>query len=486
MAVFPRALRDGFRAALLLRPRGNPGQAGAGTLVAALLVYILLEALGAYLNTDAPREIQPWGLIVILADTMLTLVAAWLLVWFSGRKGITWGVASVAVLATAMTSMLVHWPLMSLASWLYRNGQDGFSMIVAWLSLLWWLPVLLRLATWLAPKRLSRSVLAAMLAYTVSAALWWWLPSISLMAQVEAGPAADWTLDDADRITGTGFDGSIEESDETWIDFDPEAVIYDQPRLLQSAIDSLKPRQPGKPNLFVVAFAGDGGEDVFRNEVEYVDQLFSRRFDASGHVLVLENNPATVETRPLATLTNLRLALAAVAQRMDTAEDILLLYLSSHGSSDHELYVSMDPLPLNQVTPEDLAAALATEPSIRWKVLVVNACYSGGFIDALRDDSTMVITAARSDRTSFGCGTESEITYFAKAFLAEALNETRSIPDAFELARAKVDTWEEAEQGDKRSEPQIASSRSIESKLESWRKTLPEATTVEFMPTTKQ
>ena len=119
---------------------------------------------------------------------------------------------------------------------------------------------------------------------------------------------------------------------------------------------------------------------------------------------------------------------------------------------------------------------------MRWKVLIVNACYSGGFIDALRDDSTLVITAARSDRTSFGCGTESEITYFGKAFLAEALNETTSIPEAFEQASRRVAEWEQQEQGEQRSEPQIATSRSIEAKLQQWRLGLPDAPPVEFAP----
>ena len=139
---------------------------------------------------------------------MLTLAAAWLLVWFSGRRDITWGVASVAVFATAMTSVLIHWPLLTLAGWLYQNGQDGFSMVVAWISFAWWLPVLLRLATWLAPKRLARSMPAAALAYIVSAALWWWLPSATLIVQAEPDPAEHVMEDDPDRINRRRFRGS--------------------------------------------------------------------------------------------------------------------------------------------------------------------------------------------------------------------------------------------------------------------------------------
>jgi len=266
-------------------------------------------------------------------------------------------------------------------------------------------------------------------------------------------------------------------------DFDAEHVIYSQSDLLDAAVDQLTPQTPGKIDLYVVAFAGDGEEDVFRNEAEYAETLFAKRFDAQGHVLVLENNPATVSTRPLATLTNLSWALDGIARKMDPAEDVLLLYVTSHGSEDHQLLVDLDPLPLNQIGPNDLAEALKTNPGIRWKVLVVNACYSGGFIGALRDDSTMVITSARADRTSFGCGSESDITYFGKAFLAEALNKTTSIREAFDLARQSVADWEDDDK-EKHSEPQIASTHSIEAKLEAWRKTLNAGAAVPFVPVT--
>ncbi|HEV7491564.1 MAG TPA: C13 family peptidase, partial [Rhodanobacteraceae bacterium] len=183
----------------------------------------------------------------------------------------------------------------------------------------------------------------------------------------------------------------------------------------------------------------------------------------------------------LATLTNLTWALDEIAKKMDPAEDVLLVYVTTHGSHDHELLVDLDPLPLDQIAPDDLADALKTHPGIRWKVIVVNACYSGGFIDALRDDSTLVITSARSDRTSFGCGADSDITYFGKAFLAQALNQTTSIPDAFEQAKKSVAAWEDAEK-DQHSEPQIASTRSIEAKLAAWQRTLHAGAPVPFVP----
>jgi hypothetical protein len=469
------SLRDGLLASLLIKPRGNPLLAGPGAFVLALAVYFAIQAFVSSLDTPPPRMILGWGVSQVLADSLLTLIAAWALVRMAGRSGIVWSVSAIALAATAWTSLVVHWPLQYLASLAFAHGNHPLSATLLWVSLAWWFLVLVRLAIWLMPRRLPRALPVAMLAYALSAMPWWWLPGAPLITHDEA-QAQLASEASSDVIVDSGFENSA------GFQFDPERLMFDQPYRLTEAIDALRPRVPGKTNLYVVAFAGDGSENVFRNEVEYVERLFSERFDAQGHVIVLENNPASIEARPLATLTNLGVALDAIAERMDPAEDILLVYLTSHGSRDHQFYVALDPLPLNQIVPEDLVDALDTSPSLRWKVLIVNACYSGGFIDALRDDSTMVITAARSDRTSFGCGSESEITYFGKAFLAEALNETNSFPEAFELAVKKVAEWEALEQGAERSEPQIASSRSIEAKLQKWRLGLPPAPAVEFSP----
>ena len=481
MHPFTSMILDGIRITFLRRPRGNIAVLGGSAFVASLLFYLLIEIVSGVLQSQPPRMFVGWGLSTMLADSTLTLLGAWLMVRISGRTGITWGVAAVALVATATTSLAIQWPLQAVALWLYRAGSGWGALAVTWMIQLWWLFVLIVLARWLMPKHLPKAVLAAMFAFAISSLTWWWMPGAPLIMQDQAAAQQMLQSDSRDAIIGSGFDEELVDQGPT---FDPEQLMFDQPQLLGSAIDALRPRVPGKTNLYVVAFAGDGGENVFRNEVEYAGKLFAQRFAAEGHILVLENNPASVDSRPLATLTNLRIALAAIAEQMDPSEDILLVYLTSHGSHDHQLYIALDPLPLNQITPEDLAEAVHTSPSMRWKVLVVNACYSGGFIDALRDDSTMVITAARSDRTSFGCGLESEITYFGNAFLADALNKTTSIPEAFNAARKTIAEWEARDKVEETSEPQIASSRSIEAKLDSWRRGLPEHAAVPFSPAT--
>lgn len=318
---------DGIRSALLRRPHGHAAQTGPGMFVAMLVLYAVIQLIIGFSTSDEPRILSPWGINTLLADTLLTLLAAWLLAVMCARRAITWGVASTALAATTAVGVLIQWPLDILVLRLTEDGNFGAA---GWLYLLgrcWWLFALFAIARWLRPRRLLANLAAAAVAFAVSAAPWWWLPAIPLVEQDYEALAAleNQTGDD---ITGTGF-----EEDASAPSFNPEDLMYAQPLLMQNTIAALKPRTPGKPNLFVIAFAGDGSENVFRNEVEYASLLFSSRFDAQGHVLVLENNPASLETRPLATLTNLQTALDAVATRMDPAEDILLLYVTSHGSS---------------------------------------------------------------------------------------------------------------------------------------------------------
>lgn len=261
----------------------------------------------------------------------------------------------------------------------------------------------------------------------------------------------------------------------------PEQVIYAQPGLLDKEVARLKPRTPGKVNLYAIAFAGDGSENVFRNEAEYFDKLFTQRLGAAGHVLVLENNPASLTTRPLATWTNLEDALDAVASKMDLNQDILLVYFTTHGSEDHTLLVDMDPLPLDQIGAHDLPGILAEHP-FQYRVVIVNACYSGGFIPPLKGSNSMIITAARSDRSSFGCGEQSRLTWFGHAFLVDALNRTDDLQDAFRFARRQVAAWEKRD-GYEASDPQLSAGKGITVQLAKWRKGFKPGPAVPFAPT---
>ncbi len=247
-----------------------------------------------------------------------------------------------------------------------------------------------------------------------------------------------------------------------------EAVLYRQPGLVARALSGVRSGQRGVVELFYLGFAGDGEQRVFKNEVLLAERILARHFGARGRTLVLFSDRQGLNRYPLATVTNLREALKGVAARMDRDEDILFLFVTSHGSKDHRISVRLGELPLQDLPAAELAEALA-EAGIKWKVIVVSACYSGGFIAPLRDENSMVITAARADRTSFGCSDEAELTYFGKAFLQESLATTPSFGAAFARAARLVRAME-VKQEYTPSEPQIAYRPAILRKLGEWRR----------------
>ena len=243
-----------------------------------------------------------------------------------------------------------------------------------------------------------------------------------------------------------------------------EEALTAQPRLLFEALTSLEEREPGTTNTYFVGFAGDADQDVFRNDMESAQEVVDDRLHTQGRSVVLINSPRTVLETPLATVSNLRATLSTIGRLIDVDEDIAVLYLSSHGSADHKLYVNFPPLALQQLTPTVLNRILQ-ESGIRWKVVIVSACFSGGFVEPLKDPQTIVITSSRADRTSFGCDNKSEFTYFGQAYFQEALKATDSYIDAFELARQAIARREKAD-GLTPSEPQMYVGDAIRKKLD--------------------
>ena len=251
---------------------------------------------------------------------------------------------------------------------------------------------------------------------------------------------------------------------------DPESVLFRQYPLLTSALAKVTSARPGVPELFFVGFGSHGDQDVFMKEVVYTRDLFERRFGVHGHAVNLINNRTTLRDTPLATVTNLRKTLQYLSQVMNKEEDILFLFLTSHGSPEHELSVELADLPLQHLSAKRLGKVIS-DSGIRWKVIVVSACYSGGFIKDLADDHTMVITSAREDLTSFGCSDDADMTYFGRAFFKLSLEKEASFLDAFEHAARLVSDWEDKDHF-VHSQPQISSTPLIEGQLARWRRGL--------------
>jgi hypothetical protein len=244
---------------------------------------------------------------------------------------------------------------------------------------------------------------------------------------------------------------------------DVEEAYYAQARLVGEAAAALRGNRPGVVDLYFVGFAGTADQDVFLREVRSVTELFDRRFDTAGRSMMLINNPRTLETLPLASVNNLRRALGAIGKLMDPQEDVLFLFLTSHGSRDHRLAVDFWPLRLNYLPAEQLKKLL-DESGIKWRVIVVSACYSGGFIEPLKDENSLIMTASRADRNSFGCSNENAFTHFGRAYFDRQLRRTHSFIEAFAKSQIAIQD-READENLTPSMPQIHIGRQIEAKL---------------------
>ena len=138
-----------------------------------------------------------------------------------------------------------------------------------------------------------------------------------------------------------------------------------------------------------------------------------------------------------------------------------LLYFSSHGSPAG-LVLGDTTLP-----PQRLAAMVNAICGDRPTIVVISACFSGVFVPALAAPNRMILTAARPDRTSFGCGGTNRYPYFDSCFLAASTQAT-DFDDLADRTRDCVGVTERATGMTPPSDPQISIGSSIEAHLPGW------------------
>lgn len=241
-----------------------------------------------------------------------------------------------------------------------------------------------------------------------------------------------------------------------------EELQFAQQSRLDTALTEMAALPHKSPASWFVGFAGYGEQHVFADEIALAAREFAARYDAYDRNIILVNDRRDPAQLPLASAPALHYTLRRIGAMMGP-DDVLFLSLSSHGSEDGSISISNDGRSPADLSAIDLAAMLR-EAKIPWKVVVVSACYSGAFIDALRDEHTIVLTAAAADRTSFGCGDDRDLTYFGEAFYQDAIPGAPTLRAAFEQAREEIAAWEKKEQF-VASDPQAFFGAAMEKKL---------------------
>ncbi len=217
------------------------------------------------------------------------------------------------------------------------------------------------------------------------------------------------------------------------------AEILDQRRRLDAELAKLQPQRPGTVDAFVLSIALDS-DPVFAREAREAGRVLARRYDGAGRTLTLAGPDGQRNDLPQGSIDALILSLAKIAEVMDTEEDVLVMYSTSHGL-DLGLAYHYGDTGYGILSPQRFASVLE-ELGIEKRLLILSACFSGVFVPELASTDTAILTAAAGNRTSFGCEAENDWTFFGDAMINRALRKPQSLQEASQEANRSVATWE--------------------------------------------
>ena len=400
---------------MFLRRRWPPRFApGFDQLAALFLINLLVWALLDRLHAERHAEFVADALFGWACYLLLALIGCALIARAQSREAPTRALLTVA-LSVAPFVLTLLWLLGDLGA-VAQHPLAADALTILYLAL-----VALRvLGAAFGPVRLPPALLAVALLLVSP----WMIGWLDLDTRL-------WVLPD---------------TSEAQDDLDPgeaEALLYDQPARIAAVVERVTPSEPPTPHAYFVGFAGDAEPEVFSREAQFARQVFATRFGSADRSVLLVNDADDRDSWPLASLSGLSQALKLLATRMDPDEDVLVLFLTSHGSADG-LEVRNGSLPLAQLAPEDLRQAL-DDSGIRWRLVVVSACYAGVFVEALKNDTTAIVTASDDAHSSFGCQEDRELTWFGEAFLKDSLPGSASLEAAFAKASRLIAQREDTE-----------------------------------------
>ncbi|WP_091741627.1 C13 family peptidase [Phenylobacterium immobile] len=203
----------------------------------------------------------------------------------------------------------------------------------------------------------------------------------------------------------------------------------------------------------VVVVAGDsrghggGPTEAFDNARRDVAAAFRGAGFASGNIRQFSVRPERYKDAAAhhSDLQSVYDGLTAVAA---SAPGGCLFYLTSHGAPQGA--VVGDQL----MAPLVLAGMLRDACGARPTVAVISACFSGVFVPALAGPNRMILTAARPDRSSFGCGEADRYPYFDECVL-QVMPQARDFARLGPDVQACVSARERVEHAAPPSEPQL-------------------------------
>jgi hypothetical protein len=223
---------------------------------------------------------------------------------------------------------------------------------------------------------------------------------------------------------------------------------------LSKALSKIAPQRKGTIDAYVVVIGLDS-DPVFKKETAEVLNVLQRRYGAATRSIRLAAGSSTeLADAPQGSPANLAVALAAIAAKMDVKEDVLVFYSTSHGDKKLGLVYRDGDDGYGMIAPRRLKTLL-DDLKINRRILMLSACYSGVFVSELADKDSVILTAASSNRPSFGCTPGNDWTFFGDALVNNALRKPQPLEKAAEEATGLIAMWE-SKFGLQASNPQIS------------------------------
>ncbi len=398
--------------------------------LAAIVLSWLAEIVAQVGYYGQGGEISLWGVQTAVAQSAVVVAGLVIGLGLVGRMDLLARCVTLLFLVIAVLNLAL-WTLYREAPQLYATGE-GVSLI----------------------RGGAHLVQVALLVWLVRAPWRQWLRAGLVMAVVFLGTkevTLRWfSVDELYVFPETAMEDS-------YTVVDVEALYAAQGQLMTQQLAALAPQVPGEPDVFALTLGGTADQSVFLTEVESVAGILDAQYGAGRRTLRLANSLDHPTRYPLANRANLTQALAEIGARQGP-EDLAFLFLASHGRED------AFSLSFEAAGTKDLTAAvfgqMLRDSGIGPAVIVVSACHSGSFIDDIEAPDRLVITAARADRTSFGCRDGAEWTEFGQSFFDKALRTEPDPRKAFSVATEDVARKEKAE-GLTQSLPQISEGAEI-------------------------
>lgn len=246
-------------------------------------------------------------------------------------------------------------------------------------------------------------------------------------------PLGVWSLIGAALLLAPGAGHGAQQAEYAVL-AEPASQELAEHRRIDAALAALKPQRPGIVDAYVVVAALDG-DPVFSREAREAGRVLSKRFDAAGRTIVLANDEGSSKADAPGSPHTLELALARVAELMDRSEDVLVLYTTSHGEPGMGLVYKDLERGGGLISPARLKDVLGSL-GIKNRLLILQACFSGQFIPPLKDEASIIVTAAAADRSSFGCQAGNDWTFFGDALINHAFRQP--LPLEVQVRRAMI------------------------------------------------